>query len=433
MKIAVFGMGYVGCISAACWATEGHSVIGTDVDPRKLEALRAGKPPVAEPGLPGLVRRAVRHGTLEVTSDPRKALRQAQVSVICVGTPSLPSGRAELKALRRVLQDVRRGLKEGRAPHTVILRSTVPPGTTAEEVVPLFSRLRARHVSLAFAPEFLREGQSIRDFRFPSKVIVGTKGAKPLRVCTALLARPRAPFFWTTYEEAELLKYVDNSFHALKIAFANEIGSIAQALELDGTRVMDIFCQDRVANLSPRYLRPGSPFGGSCLPKDLRSLTEFGQSRRLALPLLASILESNRLHSRRLLNWVLSRRPRAVGLIGLTFKEGTDDLRHSPYLELAAALASRKLPLQIYDPCLDLARVLGANRLHLLRTLPALDQYLVADLKELVKRCDTLVVAHTGHVPGDVSGWRSRVVLDLNGIPEQTRRKLPRYHGLAWP
>ena len=346
MRISVYGLGYVGSVSAACLAADGHTVVGVDTNPVKVDLLNQGHAPVVEAGLGELIEEGVRAGRLRATTDCDAAVAGTDIGLVCVGTPSRGNGSLDLTNLRRVADDIGQAIRRRRSPITVVVRSTVLPGTTRDVLQPELERTAGRPVAVAVYPEFLREGTAIRDYRQPPKVVVGAIDEAVRDLVTSLAARPGAPLVQTDLELAEMAKYVDNSWHALKVTFANEIGSLAKAQGLDGHRVMDILCTDTKLNLSPVYLRPGFAFGGSCLPKDVRALRYQGRGLDLDLPLLNAILPSNAQQLDRAFQLVTDAGARQVGVLGLAFKAGTDDLRESPMVEVVERLIGKGYEVQ---------------------------------------------------------------------------------------
>lgn len=438
MKIAVFGLGYVGTVSAAAFASLGHEVVGVDANERKVQMIRSGESPVLEPGLPELVRHEREAGRLDATVDGESAAAGADVSLICVGTPSEANGSLGTDAVERVAETIGRGLRDSRRRHTVVLRSTCLPGTTESVVGETVSRESGLEpgsgFGLAMNPEFLREGSSLVDFRDPPKTVIGELDEASGDVVQALYAEVPGRTFRVPLRVAEMVKYADNSFHALKIAYANEIGTLCRALGLDSHEVMDVFLADTKLNVSRAYLTPGFAFGGSCLPKDLRAVVYAGRRADLNLPLLESVLASNDHHLQRTLQAVMASGARRVALIGLSFKPGTDDLRESPLVELAERLIGKGFELTIYDPVVSESRLVGANLEYVEQHLPHLSALLSDDLTAVVEHAEVCVVG--ARVPGldeHLAGLNDRVLIDLVRLPDaSSRRGTPGYVGVAW-
>jgi GDP-mannose 6-dehydrogenase len=394
MRISVFGLGYVGAVSAACLAADGHTVVGVDTNPVKTDLLNQGRAPVIEAGLGELIEQGVRAGRLRATTDGEEAVAATDLAFVCVGTPSRGNGSLDLTYLRRVADDIGQAIRRRRSPVTVVVRSTVLPGTTRQVLMPDLELAAGRPVAVAVHPEFLREGTAIHDYHQPSKVIVGALGDQVRDLVTPVVARPGAPLVQTDLELAEMVKYADNAWHALKVTFANEIGSLAKAQGLDGQRVMDILCADTKLNLSPVYLRPGFAFGGSCLPKDVRALRYQGRSLDLDLPVLNAILPSNAQQLDRAFQLVVDAGARQVGVLGLAFKAGTDDLRESPMVEVVERLIGKGYEVSIYDANVNLAKLVGANKSYILDQIPHISELMVASLDEVLERASTLVIGN---------------------------------------
>ena len=366
MRIGVFGMGYVGAVTSACFAEMGHEVIGVDVDASKVDAINAGQSPVVEEDLPELIAAMVQTGRLRATTDAGDAVSNSDIAIICVGTPSMPDGALDTTYVERVSNQIGAALKARDGFYLVVVRSTVLPGTVEGVVRPALAaesgKKAGEDIGLCFHPEFLREGSSLKDFREPPKIVIGATDDKAGDVLASLYEGFDAPLIRTSIRVAEMVKYTDNTWHALKVAFGNEIGVLCKSLGLDSHEVMDIFCQDRKLNISPAYLKPGYAYGGSCLPKDLKALTHAARSRHLDLPVLYNIQASNQNHVQRAVDAVLSMKGRNVGMVGLSFKRGTDDLRESPLVELAERLIGKGYKLKIYDENVLISRLRGGNR-----------------------------------------------------------------------
>lgn len=395
--VAVFGMGYVGCVTAACLSRDGHHVVGVDIDADKIATIRAGASPVAEPGLEELLCRQVAAGRLEATTDVAAAVRRSELAMIAVGTPSAADGSVETVALERVVQAIGRVLCDTGQPYTVVVRSTLLPGILEERLAPLLKEAAGcelgSDVTLCNNPEFLRETTAIRDYDNPPFVLVGAAEPAQAEEVLALYQRVKADRFVTDTRTAALVKYACNAFHALKIDFANEIGTLAAALGADGQEVMRLVCQDKRLNISPAYLRPGFAFGGSCLPKDVRALVRFAQRSAIRTDLLSAILPSNEAHLERALKMVRAAGCKRVGLVGLSFKAGTDDLRESPQVILAETLLGRGYDVKIYDPGVRMARLVGKNLAYVDVHLPHLAALLVDRPEEILGHAELLVLA----------------------------------------
>lgn len=438
MKISVFGLGYVGCVSAVCLAARGHQVVGVDVNPTKVDLINHGHTPVVEERIGELTADVVRDGALRATMDVRKAISATEISLVCVGTPSAPNGSLSTAHLERVAKQIGQAIGDQGHRHTVVFRSTMLPGTCEDLLVPLLeqaSGLRAgEDFGVAVNPEFLREGSSVRDFHDPPKTVVGALDSLSGDAVLALYEGLPGDVFRVPVRVAEMTKYVDNAFHGLKIGFANEIGALCKALGLDSHQVMDVFLADRKLNISSAYLRPGFAFGGSCLPKDLRGLVYAARRADVTVPILEHVLPSNAEHLRRTFELIAETGHRRVGLFGLAFKPGTDDLRESPLVELAERLLGKGYDLQIYDANVTLSRLTGANREYIEQHLPHLGELLSDSVENVMAHAQVCIVGCTDRAllaALDVAG--DRVVIDLVRLPDaEQRRANPGYVGLGW-
>ena len=437
-NLAVFGLGYVGSVTAACFASRGHQVIGVDNNHQKLDLLRRGIPPVAEPGLPELVESAVRNRKLCVTHSVEEAVRRSEVSFISVGTPSRRNGDVDLAALESVLEDIGAALREHDRFHTVVLRSTVPPGTTSRFALPILEEMSGRSAGsgfeLCFNPEFLREGCSLRDFHSPPYIVIGSdrrgSGGALRRVWEEM--KLEAPIVELEVKEAEILKYASNAFHALKVSFANEIGAISKELGIDSQRVMETFVMDTQLNASGRYLAPGFAFGGSCLPKDVSALTYMAKSLDASTPLLNSILPSNDTHILRAARMVLETGKRKVCLVGLGFKEGTDDVRNSPAVLLAEHLLGKGVELTVFDRTVQPEYLVGRNKQFLDITMPHILRHMRADLREAISEAEVVVVcANDREAESELLDAPGKKIIDLVGLPK-LKHSGNGYSGIAW-
>jgi len=442
MKISVFGLGYVGSVSAACLAARGHEVVGVDVNPSKVDLVARGRAPVVEERIGELTADVVRSGALRATTDVGAAITATEVSLVCVGTPSAPNGSLSTAYLERVAAQIGRALAEQGHRHTVVFRSTMLPGTCLDLLVPILERESGRTAGADFGvavnPEFLREGTSVRDFFDPPKTVIGEFDVASGDVVAALYDGLPGEIFRVPIPVAEMTKYADNAFHGLKIGFANELGSVCRALGLDSYQVMDVFLADRKLNISPAYLRPGFAFGGSCLPKDLRGLVYAARRADVSVPILEHVLPSNEEHLRRAFELVAATGRRRVGLFGLSFKPGTDDLRESPLVELAERLLGKGYDLRIYDANVSLSRLMGANREYIENRLPHLGDLLSSDVDEVLAHAEVCIVgcqdpAVLAAVDRMADPPADRTIIDLVRLPDAERRRAhPGYVGLAW-
>jgi GDP-mannose 6-dehydrogenase len=440
MKVAVVGLGYVGTVTAACLASRQHDVYGVDVDAAKVDEIRSGRSPVAEPGLDALVARVVAEGRLRATTSCAEALDRADVSLICVGTPSTARGGTDLTFLRRAVDDLVAALRMAAPPasgrHSVIIRSTVPPGTVDDVVTPVLAGGLAGAPIAAGAgmcPEFLREGSGIADFFASPFLIVGTADPGVGETVSELFGFLDQPVRVVDVRVAEALKYACNAFHATKVSFANEMARIFRLLGVDSREVMHLFCEDQVLNISPAYLRPGFAFGGSCLPKDLRSLLHLARVNGADLPLLAGTLATNELVIGEVVNRVIGYGAQPVALLGLSFKSDTDDLRESPNVEVAERLIGKGFEVRIYDPIVHPARLVGANRRHVESKLPHLGRLLVHEPGEALRGAGVAIVsAGDAAVQEALLGTPPPHVIDLGGRLSRQVESLPGYEGLGW-
>lgn len=440
MKVAVVGLGYVGTVTAACLAVNGHEVWGVDVDAAKVDEIRSGRSPVAEPGLDEIVARAVADGALHATTSCADAVSGADMSLVCVGTPSTPRGATDLSYIRRAVDDIAAALRGGVLPpsgqHSVVIRSTVPPGTVEGLVASaLADGLGATEFSLgaAMCPEFLREGSGVADFYNPPLIVVGTQDLLVGQAVTSLFGFLDQPVQVVDVRIAEALKYACNAFHATKVSFTNELSRLFRLLGVDSREVMSLFCQDDVLNISPSYLRPGFAFGGSCLPKDLRSLLHLARMNGADMPLLAGTLATNELVIHEVVDRVVACDARVVALLGLSFKANTDDLRESPNVELAERLLGKGFEVRIYDQVVNPSRLVGANRRYMESKLPHLERLLVSEPGQALSGADVAVVSMKD--PAVVDALMSCPpghLIDLSGRLGVDAESLPGYEGLSW-
>ena len=437
-RISIFGLGYVGAVSLACLARDGHRVIGVDIDPVKLDLIRNRKSPILEEGIQELMRDVVNSGRATVTADAAEAMRETELSFVCVGTPSASNGSQDLTAILRLAEQLGEALAHKKEFHTIVIRSTVQPGTVEEKIEPILERASGKtsgvDFGLCFQPEFLREGSSIRDYDHPPYTIVGGNCEAAVEQVRALFQHLDARFLVTHIRVAEALKMSCNAFHALKITSANEIGRVSQSMGIDPHEVMRLVCADKRLNISPAYLKPGFAFGGSCLPKDLRALTNIAKQNDIVLPMLSSLLASNRVHIDHAVEKILKLgRPR-VGMLGLSFKTGTDDLRESPLVLVAKRLLGEGCELRIFDPEVQLSRLLGANRSYIDANIPHLGQLLCPDIESMIDPSEVILVGLQQSALNDALQARVRHdqwVLDLVNLPNRDLLRC-RYEGVCW-
>lgn len=438
MKISIFGLGYVGAVSLACLARDGHEVVGVDVDQAKLDHIAAGRTPVVEEGMVELMAKAVGSGRVAVTTDTRDAVLRTGISLVCVGTPSAPNGSQDQSAMLRLAKDLGAAMREKAGPHVFVFRSTLVPGTVEDVLRPIIEaesgKKDGRDFHVCFQPEFLREGSSIRDYDKPPFTVVGANADAAAEALRSLFGHLPCEFVTTSVRAAEMVKYCCNNFHALKITFANETARLCEALGVDPFEVMSLVCKDRQLNISPVYLRPGFAFGGSCLPKDLRATNYLAKTRDVDLPMHGSILASNRAHVDHAIAKVMATGKRRIGMIGLSFKVGTDDLRESPLVLLAEHFIGKGLSLSVYDPEVHLSNLLGANRRFIERHVPHIGQLLRKDVAEVIEGSDVLVVGLNDRATVEAVHRHARpdqIVFDLIGIERRPELRAQRV-GLCW-
>jgi GDP-mannose 6-dehydrogenase len=398
LKISVFGLGYVGTVSAGCLAQDGHEVVGVDPAQTKVDLINSGQSPIIEAEIGEIIATAVQSGRLHASHDSSQAIHQTELSFVCVGTPSQANGNLDLRYIRRICEQIGEALKSKTARHTIVIRSTILPGTMHKVVIPTLEEFSGKRAGADFGvcnnPEFLREGSAVKDFRSPPKTVIGESDQVSGDILSQLYTKLDAPLIRTDIETAEMVKYVDNSWHALKIGFANEIGNVCKSFGIDAHGVMNIFCQDRKLNISPAYLQPGFAFGGSCLPKDLRALSYHAKTQDLQLPILSSILPSNEMQIARGLQLIIEKGQKRVGVLGFSFKAGTDDLRESPVIEVIERLIGKGYDLRIYDKNVDLASLVGANRDFILNHIPHISRLMVHSVEAVLEHAQTLVIGN---------------------------------------
>jgi GDP-mannose 6-dehydrogenase len=438
MKVSVFGLGYVGSVSAASFAADGHTVVGVDVNADKVASINEGRSPIVEKGLEELIQQSAADGSLRATTSTDEAIQTTDLSLLCVGTPSRKNGSLDLSYLERVCQQIGAALRHKSEYHVVVVRSTVLPGTTHDVVIPALEKASGKKYGTGFGvtvnPEFLREGTAIEDFRNPPITLVGHNYRSDAAPTEALYARVQAPLINTTIRTAEMMKYASNTWHALKVCFANEIGNVCKRLQIDSHEVMDIFCRDEKLNLSSYYMKPGFAFGGSCLPKDVRALQYRAREVDLDLPVIQSILGSNHLQIQHAIDEVIETGKKRVGLLGFSFKAGTDDLRESPIVILAEALLGKGCQLCIYDRNVSLARLVGANKAYINTQIPHLSSLLCDTVEDVIDKSEVIVIGNKSpEFAGALMAARpDQIVIDLVRLPVDPVRLRAEYRGLCW-
>jgi GDP-mannose 6-dehydrogenase len=437
LRISIFGLGYVGSVSAGCLAEDGHEVIGVDPVPTKVDLINQGRSPIIEEEINGMIAANVASGRLRATTDPCLAIRETELSFVCVGTPSQANGNLDLRYIQRTCEQIGGALREKVASHTVVIRSTILPGSMHGIVIPTLESFSGKKAGVDFRvchnPEFLREGSAVRDFNAPPKTVIGELDEASGDMLAELYRKLDAPLIRTDLATAEMVKYVDNCWHALKIGFANEIGNLSKVLDVDAHEVMKIFCQDRKLNISPAYLQPGFAFGGSCLPKDLRALAYKAKAYDLHLPILTSILPSNEMQVARGLQLIIDKGHRKVGVLGFSFKAGTDDLRESPVIEVIERLLGKGYDLRIYDRNVNIASLVGANRDFILHRIPHISRLMVDQPAAILEHAETIVVGNRDPEFQTVLGQvrDNQTVVDFVRITDR-RSENGKYDGICW-
>jgi GDP-mannose 6-dehydrogenase len=438
MNVSVFGLGYVGSVSAASFAADGHTVVGVDVNPDKVASLNEGRSPIVEKGLDDLIRDGAANGSLRATTDTFEAVHATDLSLLCVGTPSRKNGSLDLTYLERVCQQIGEALRTKDDYHVVVVRSTVLPGTTHEVVIPTLEKASGKKYGTGFGvavnPEFLREGTAIHDFRNPPLTLVGHNYRNDAEPTEALYTKVDAPMVTTSIRTAEMIKYASNTWHALKVCFANEIGNLCKRLDIDSHEVMDIFCRDEKLNLSSYYMKPGFAFGGSCLPKDVRAMQYRAKEVDLDMPVIQSILPSNQLQIQHAIEQVIETGKKRIGLLGFSFKAGTDDLRESPIVILAEALLGKGYDLRIYDKNVSIARLVGANKAYINEQIPHLSSLLCETIDEVLDNSDVVVVGNAAPEFSDAlrRTRKDHQIIDLVRVKTPREEIQGQYDGICW-
>lgn len=437
MKVSIFGLGYVGAVSAGCFANDGHEVIGVDPVQTKVDLVNRGQSPIIEADISEIISSTTRAGRLRATSDSVQAIRETDLTFVCVGTPSQANGSLDLKFIRRVCEQIGEVLRNKTSRHTVVIRSTILPGTMRRIVIPALEESSGKKAGADFGvghnPEFLREGSAVKDFNSPPKTVIGELDQASGDKVASLYEKIESPLIRTDLESAEMVKYVDNSWHALKIGFANEIGNISKSLGIDAHKIMQIFCQDKKLNISPAYLLPGFAFGGSCLPKDLRALAYQAKMHDLELPILNSVLPSNELQVTRGLQMITQKGHKRIGVLGFSFKAGTDDLRESPVIEVIERLIGKGYDLRIYDKNVRIASLIGANREYILNHVPHISKLMVEGIDAVLDHAQTVVI---GNKDPDFQQVPERLrdgqrLVDFVRITDR-RSENGKYDGICW-
>lgn len=437
MRISVFGLGYVGAVSAACFADDGHEVVGVDVSETKVSLINEGRSPIIEEGIAEMTERVVTSGRLRATADAREAVLATDISLVCVGTPSNENGSLKLDYVERVSEEIGAVLADKPERHMVVMRSTMLPGTIEGLVLPALERTSVKKAGtdfdLSVNPEFLREGSSIRDFYSPPFTLIGADSPEAGALLKQLYSKVEAPLYVTSVKAAEMVKYACNCFHGLKVAFANEIGNICKESDIDSHEVMDVFVKDTKLNLSPYYLKPGFAFGGSCLPKDLRALAYRARQLDVPVPVLDAALESNLLQIERAVQMIVRTGKKRVGFLGFAFKAGTDDLRESPVVSVIERMIGKGYDVRLYDREVSLARLVGANKQYIEQEIPHIARLMADSIDEVLDSSDVIVIGNKAEEfrTLETNIGPDRVVIDLVRMFGD-RRSDELYQGICW-
>jgi GDP-mannose 6-dehydrogenase len=437
MNISIFGLGYVGAVSAGCLAKDGHRVIGVDPNQNKVNLINEGTSPIVEKDIGEIISTCVREGRLTATTSVAEAVQDSDISLICVGTPSQLNGSLDLTYVRRVCEEIGAAIAVKTGFHVVVARSTMLPGTMRDVVIPTLEARSGKKAGVGFGvcnnPEFLREGTAVYDYYQPPKTVIGETDGRSGDILATIYASMDAPLIRTDVATAEMVKYTDNVWHALKVGFANEIGNICKSLAIDGHKVMDIFCHDHKLNLSSYYLKPGFAFGGSCLPKDVRALTYKAKTLDVETPILNSILPGNQLQIQRGIKMITEHGKRRIGILGFSFKAGTDDLRESPVVDVIETLIGKGYDLKLYDKNVTLASITGSNRDYILNHIPHISRLMVSNMSEILTHSEVIVIGNGAAEFRDILSktHSGQVVIDLVRIGSG-RSEPGRYEGICW-
>ena len=435
MEISIFGLGYVGCVSLGCLAKNGHQVIGVDIHQQKVDLINKGLPTIVEKDIDTIIAEEFKNGKIRATNDANDAVANSEISIICVGTPSSKRGNLNLDFIYKVAEQIGQALKNKNSFHSVVIRSTVLPGTNEKvgEIIAEFSgKKRNKDFSIVSNPEFLREGTAVKDYYHPSITVLGGDSEIALEKVAALYKELPAPIEIVDIRVAEIIKYVNNSFHAVKVTFANEVGNISKSLGIDSHKVMELFCKDTHLNISPTYFKPGFAYGGSCLPKDLSGMVTLGKDNFINIPMLSHIDASNENQKKIAYDLIAAQKFKKIAFLGLAFKEGTDDLRYSPSVDLAEKLLGKGYSLKIYDKNVHISKLIGSNKSYIDEVLPHLSILITDNLGEAIEHADIVVLNHRNL---DLENYldalsKKKAVIDL--VRVKTTEQLPNYIGLNW-
>jgi len=438
MNISIFGLGYVGCVTATCLAQQGHHVVGVDINPTKVQLVNSSRSPISEPGLEDLLRSVVEAGHLNATTDPDRAIQQTEISLISVGTPSNQNGCVNLTYIEKVCAEIGESLRRKQQYHVVVIRSTVLPGTVMRKLVPILEQHSGRVAGSGFGvcmnPEFLREGSAINDYYNPGLTVIGQIDQTSGDIIKTMYSGVNSEIIQTSIPVAEMTKYVSNTYHALKITFANEIGTLCKTEGIDGQQVMDVFCKDYRLNISTTYLKPGFAFGGSCLPKDVRALAHLAKERDVDAPVLASILLSNHFQIERAIQLVENTKRNRIGVLGLSFKPDTDDVRESPTIALIETLVGRGYQLFVFDEIVDPEKLIGVNRAFLERQMPHIASLIRRSLEEVIREVEVVVIANGSPSYKGITKMLhdDQILIDLVGSVKDMKTSGENYEGICW-
>jgi GDP-mannose 6-dehydrogenase len=435
MNVTVFGLGYVGCVSLGCLAQNGFNVIGVDVSDIKVEQINNGKATIIEKDIEDIIRAQYNSGRIQATTDYRKAVLKTEVSIICVGTPSLPNGHLNLDFIMKVAAQIAEGIKEKEGFHVVAIRSTVMPGTAgkvANKIAEISGKKRDQDFAIVSNPEFLREGSAVEDYYNPPYTLIGTENVKAAGIISSLYEKISSEIIVTETKVAEIMKYVCNTFHALKISFANEVGAICKELDIDSHKVMEIFVKDKVLNISPYYLKPGFAYGGSCLPKDLGGFQMLGHDYYIQTPVIQSIDKSNEYIIKNTIEKIIGFGKKKIGFLGLSFKPGTDDLRNSPSVKIVETLMGKGYEMMIYDKNINLTQLTGTNKYYIDTHIPHLFHMLTSDICNLTNNSEVIVITTKDREFTDyLTGIDDKIIFDLVRLDDKLMSKR-NYYGIAW-
>ncbi|MBU1145325.1 MAG: nucleotide sugar dehydrogenase [Firmicutes bacterium] len=435
MRISIFGLGYVGCVSIGCFANEGFPTIGVDINRNKIDLINSGKATIIENGLDDLINKGVERKLIEATNNSEYAVTESDVGIICVGTPNTNTGHLNTQQIFAVAKEIGNALKSKKEFFTITIRSTVPPGTN-RAVSKIISELSGRREDIDFAvisnPEFLREGSAIEDFYSPPYTVVGGSSVQGIKIVEDIFSFISAPLYKVEIEIAEMIKFINNSFHALKVVFANEIGRLCKSMNINSYELMNLFAEDSILNISKKYFKPGFSYGGSCLPKDLKALNLLAHDYYVNVPILEAINNSNIVQTDFIYNLIISKNVKKIGVFGLSFKTDTDDLRFSPSLELCERLIGKGFSVTIYDENVNISRLVGKNKEFLINHLPHIDSLLTEDLNEFVANNDLLIFVHDSHLISEVKSAikEDAFIIDVANIT--SLHDLQNYEGACW-